>query len=114
MGLGGRTIMAYKIPLSNTKGVSFDYIGVNRFSALRWNLFMQCWVSDYSFDDDTTVYSLALRAGLNPLAQFGIPFAIYVVNNSNAELDPGNFSSLSAFIFTEADVQALLTYSSTS
>jgi hypothetical protein len=102
--------MAYKIPLSNKTGINFDYYGVNRFSALRWNTFMQCWVCDYSFDEDITVNSLALRAGINILQQFGIPFNIYIVNNSFSDLDPGNFGSLSAFIFTREDAQNLITY----
>lgn len=89
--------MSYRVPLSNKGGILVDFYGSTRFSAVRWNNIMRSWVCDFSCGD-IVVNSLALRAGTNLLKQFGAPFSLYVVNNGSSELDPGKFSSITAYI----------------
>lgn len=100
--------MGYRIPLSNKTGVTYDYKGVTTFGPCRWNSYMQCWVTDFNFEDEVIVQSFALRGGVNCLRQFNIPYSIYVVNKANNKLDPGNFSSLVALIFEEGDLQSVI------
>lgn len=100
--------MAYYIPLSKDNNITFDYKGVSIFGKLRWNKYMQCWVTNFNYEDKVIVNSLALRCGVNCLRQFGIPYSIYIVNKSNPKIDPGNFSTLAAIIFEEGDLQELI------
>lgn len=95
--------MSYIIPLSNKVGSVIDFQGSVRFSACRWNNYMRCWVVDFSWNN-VTVLSLALRSGTNILKQYGVPFNIYVVNNASPALDPGNFSTLTAYIVDPSDL----------
>lgn len=89
--------MSYIVPLSNKGGIILDYQGTTRFSAVRWNNFMRCWVCDFQWNN-VVVNSFALRSGTNMLKQYGVPFYLYIVNNSNNALDPGKFSSITAYI----------------
>lgn len=89
--------MSYQVPLSNKNGITLDYQGLTRFSKLRWNLQMQCWVCDFQWNS-VVVNSLAVRAGTNLLKQFGTPFHLYIVNNSDPTIDPSGFSTITAYI----------------
>lgn len=89
--------MSYIVPLSNKAGIVVDFYGTTRFSTVRWNNIMRCWVCDFKWGS-VVVDSLALRAGTNILKQYGVPFSMYVVNNGSPELDPGKFSSITAYI----------------
>lgn len=95
--------MSYQIPLSNKAGIIVDFQGSVRFSMCRWNNIMRCWVTDFTWNN-VTVLSLALRSGTNILKQYGVPFNIYVVNMASPTLDPGNFSTLTAYIVETADL----------
>lgn len=94
--------MSYIVPLSNKGGIILDYQGTTRFSALRWNNLMRCWVCDFQWND-VVVKSFALRSGTNTLKQFGVPFSLYIINNTNPTLDPGKFTSITAYIIEEGE-----------
>ena len=94
--------MSYIIPLSNKAGITTDVKGITSFGKCRWNPWMRCWVTDFRWND-AKVLSLALRAGTNILKQYGVPFNVYIVNNSSPTLDPGNFSTITAYIIEVAD-----------
>lgn len=100
--------MGYIIPLSNKTGITFEYKGVSTFGKVRWNYFMQCWVTDFNYEDKVIVQSLVLRGGINCLRQFNIPYSIYILNRANPKLDPGNFGSLTAVVLEESDIQSLV------
>lgn len=96
------------IPLSKSANIYVDYLGGSlKFGKCEWNNNMRCWLSDVSFLG-TTVNRVALRAGVNTLKQFGLPFAVLIVNKNNAALDPGNFESITAYIFDEEEIGELL------
>lgn len=98
--------MSYIVPLSNKGGIILDYQGTVRFSTVRWNNIMRCWVCNFQWND-VVVNSFALRAGVNLLKQFGVPFNLYIVNNSNPVFDPGKFSSITAYIIEEGELVGL-------
>lgn len=95
--------MSYIVPLSNKSGITIDYQGTTRFSAARWNNLMRCWVCDFQWND-VVVNSFALRAGTNRMKQFGVPFYLYIINNSEPTLDPGKFTSITAYIIEEGEL----------
>lgn len=96
--------MSYVVPLSDAGGVSLDYQGNTRFSAVRWNNLMRCWVCDFQWES-VLVNSLALRAGTDVLKQYGVPFYMYIVNNGSPALDPGTFSSITAYIIEPGEIK---------
>jgi hypothetical protein len=95
--------MSYRVPLSNKGGIVVDWYGSTRFSAVRWNNIMRCWVCDFK-NGTAEINSLALRAGTDLLKQFGLPYSLYIVNNGSPGLDPGQFSSLTAYITEPGDL----------
>lgn len=95
--------MSYIVPLSNKGGIIVDYQGTTRFSAARWNNYMRCWVCDFQWNK-VVVKSLALRAGSNVLKQFGVPFLLYIMNNSDPTIDPGKFTSITAYIIEDDEL----------
>ncbi|MGF6139034.1 hypothetical protein [Pseudomonas laurylsulfatiphila] len=95
--------MSYIVPLSNKGGIVVDFLGNTRFSTVRWNNIMRCWVCDFQWND-VVVKSFALRAGTNMLKQFGVPFYLYIVNNAEPILDPGKFTSITAYIIEEGEL----------
>ena len=95
--------MSYIVPLSNKAGIIVDYFGTTRFSAVRWNNFMRCWVCDFQLND-IVVNSLPLRSGTDMLKQYGTPYYLYIVNNSEPTLDPGKFTSITAYIIEEGEL----------
>ena len=95
--------MSYIVPLSNRVGSVIDFQGSVSFTKCRWNNVMRCWVTDFTWNK-VVVLSLALRSGTNMLKQYGVPFNLYIVNSAAPNLDPGNFSTLTAYIVDTADL----------
>ena len=58
---------------------------------------MRCWICDFTWEE-VVVNSLALRAGTDLLKQYSVPFMLFIVNNGSPTLDPGKFSSITAYI----------------
>lgn len=96
--------MAYKIQLRKGYGSTFDLYGKFEMTALRWNPYMFCWLTDITYDG-RTFKSLAIRGGYNILKQFSIPFTIYVVSTKDPTIDPINYGSIAMYIVEEGDVK---------
>jgi len=95
--------MAYKIQLRKGYGSTFDLDGEFKMTALRWNPYMFCWLTDITYDG-RTYRSLAIRGGYNILKQFSIPFTIYVVSSTDPTIDPINFGSITMYIVEKGDI----------
>ncbi len=99
--------MAQKINLQRNSNVNTEYKNYDlRFTIPRWNVYNFCFTTDITVNGET-IYGVTLRAGINVVRQFNLPFTLYVINSDDILLDPITFSSIRLYILEEDDLKNL-------
>lgn len=100
--------MAYKIPFEVNASTEFTYSTVKiTLGPIRWNPYLECWMTNYKDTTGKSLLNIPLRAGTNCVAGLNLAIpTLMIMNKFNIKLDPTINGDFVLFIIDEKDVEA--------